>query len=237
MRSRPRVCGPQVVIAEDRHQLVAARLHARRVPRPLRDHDLAARREGRRAVVVLDHPGLRRISEDSAAPARPPCHPPWRARPRSCRTRSSRAAAPPAPPGPDAEAPGPAPGASRRWAPGAGGAWGGGAGAPVDAGGAAAQALSAPTTAPNTSNRLSRTPAPDAIHLSLLSPRRLGPPALIALHPSVNPTQCSEPAVGRLDDVLRPLAGLTHPASGRELRRRRPALPCPSPGSRRASAR
>ena len=226
---------PQVVIAEDRHQLVAARLHAREVPRPLRDHDLAARREGRRAVVVLDHPGLRRISEDSAARARPRCHPPWRARRRSVGLEAL--------------------GSGSTGAGGAGrGGWAGagraalgrrpgrsapGAGAPeprwtregpprrrsarpppprVRATVSAGLLPQMPSTSP-CSRRESRATGPHRV-ASVRIPRSA--PSL----PSVGSTTCFALS-----------ADVTHPASGRVPRRPRPALPCPSPGSLRASAR
>ena len=48
----------QVVIGEDRHDLVAAGRDPGQVPRPARDHDFLAGREGAEPRVVLDHPSL-----------------------------------------------------------------------------------------------------------------------------------------------------------------------------------
>ena len=54
----------EVVVDEDRHELIAGRLHARRVPRPPGDDHAMAGREGARAAVeVLDHPGLGRVGQ------------------------------------------------------------------------------------------------------------------------------------------------------------------------------
>src|SRR5205085_8211872 len=54
----------EVVVDEDRHELIAGRLHAGRVPRPPGDdHALAGREGARAAVEVLDHPGLGRVGQ------------------------------------------------------------------------------------------------------------------------------------------------------------------------------
>src|SRR4029453_17242085 len=53
----------EVVVAEDRHELIPVRLHPGRVPRARRDDHLIAGREGVAAHVVDDHPGLARIGQ------------------------------------------------------------------------------------------------------------------------------------------------------------------------------
>src|SRR5436309_1122493 len=56
--------GTEVVIDEDRHELIAGGVHARDVPRSLRnDHALAGLERARAAVEVLDHPRLGRIAQ------------------------------------------------------------------------------------------------------------------------------------------------------------------------------